>query len=168
MSDRKPSARAKRVWQRFAEWYGARFAESYGPQPTPSWSEVIDRESDETLQAALQTTRRAYLHHPPSLPEFEAELEKARAPIAASASPDVRHQLVEFVLRRHHAGVAPLTPRQIGESWKWIVKWFDAPGPDGKMRKSQGCEYHGVVIAADGDHPGYRVMVEDMQLESAA
>ena len=36
------------------------------------------------------------------------------------------------------------------------------------MRKDYGVEFTGVLIPADGEHPGYRVMFEDMQLNEVA
>jgi hypothetical protein len=53
-----------------------------------------------------------------------------------------------------------LTPvQQLSMSWKYLYR--------GNPRTGEGLETTGVVIAADGDAPGYRVMVMDMLAEVA-
>lgn len=74
----------------------------------------------------------------------------------------LQEQMVEYV-----ATNKPLTAMQLAMPWKWIIQWVDDLDSDGKPHV--GAKYRGVVVPADGDHPGYRVMLEDMQqFETAA
>lgn len=65
----------------------------------------------------------------------------------------VQNQLADFVLKRK-----PLTALQLRSPWKWLHC--------GNARTGEGFAITGVLVPADGEHPGYRVMVEDMQLEA--
>lgn len=159
----RPSQRAQRVWDRLSQWYGARLAEQYGDTPPPDWCEVIDDADNDTVKLVLAQIREKHTTHPPTFPEFDALFAKAKRPVAASTGPTIKEQLADFVLK-HRA----LTREQLRMPWTFLGRQFDAPGPDGKMRHNWGVEITGVVVPADGDALGYRVMVADMQLEGDA
>lgn len=159
MPEHHVSARAKRVWKRLAEFYGARVIEQFGALPPDPWCKVIEAYDDDAISRALINIQTSHLQYPPTLPEFSAAL-SAAIPKAVSDKPDVRIDLTNFVMRNYpDIGCGP---------WKWIVRWFDAPGADGKMRSNHGVEYLGVIIPRGEGEPSLRVMVEDMQLENAA
>jgi hypothetical protein len=56
-------------------------------------------------------------------------------------------KLCAYVMREYGRR---LTPKQIREPWRYIGTW--------------GGEISGVLIAADGDRTGYRVMLTDIEL----
>lgn len=168
MSDHKPSARAQRVWKKFTQWYGPRFVDMWGHKAPEDWSEVIDRESDATLDSALLAVRTAHIHHPPNLPEFEQALAKARAPVSTEKPPDLRMELTRFVHQQHASGAIFLGERQLYMAWTWLERRFDAPDADGKMKSRHGCEIVGVVIPAQGVFPEHRILVSHMRMQAAA
>ena len=59
-----------------------------------------------------------------------------------------------------------LTPQQVRGPWTFIGNRFDAPNAQGQMTRDHGIEISGVIIDPDGDVPGHRVMVADMQGEA--
>lgn len=158
----KPSPRAKRVWDRLQDWYGTRLTEQYGPTPPDDWCELIDRTDNDTVKRGLSLIRAEYLQFPPTFPQFEKALQPVVKAVVPKG-PNVAEKLSVFVVKHRR-----LTERQLGMPWTYIGKSFPAAEPTGKMKEDHGIEITGVVIPADGDHPGYRVMVEDMQLVDAA
>jgi hypothetical protein len=142
----KVSARAKRFWDKLRDWYGTILTEQFGESPPGDWCEVIDETSNDVLRTALAEVRVKHVTFPPRLPEFESIVRKLRRP--AMQGPSTVEQLCNFVL--HHRR---LTFSQLQQPWKYL-------------RDSDGfCV--GVVIPADGERPGYRVMVTDMQAVAA-
>lgn len=142
----KPSARAQRVWDRLGDWYGARFADQFGDQPSQDWCTVIDQTSNDDLVAVLVQVRQQHVTFPPTLPEFAALVKEVRLP--RMNSPSVAEQLAEYVARTYQ-----LTPAQLCGPWTFLYR----PAAGQQILT-------GVVIAADGDRPGYRVTVDDMQM----
>lgn len=142
----KVSGRAQRVWDRLGDWYGARFADQYGDLPSQDWCTVIDNTSNEDLVAVLVLVRQHHVTFPPTLPEFAALVKEVRVP--RINAPSVAEQLAAFVSRSYS-----LTPTQLRGPWTFLY------GTVGGQLVTTG-----VVVAADGDHPGYRVTVEDMQM----
>lgn len=137
------SARAKRAWQRLMEWYGTRMAEQYGDSPPPDWCEVIDSIDNDAVKRGLSILRSRFIQHPPTLPQFDQAMRPAGA--AQDGGPNPAEKLCAQVMRSYGRR---LSRKQIREPWTYLAK------PDGEIT--------GVVIAADGDHPGYRLMVDDM------
>lgn len=96
--------------------------------------------------------------------------ESRRAPTEKT----IQEQLCEFAARKFHDAkglrLDLITHQQYGAPWTYLYKrhqWFD------EKRKENRDEYAicvGVKIPAarDGSRPGYTIMVEDMQLASAA
>jgi hypothetical protein len=142
----KPSDRAQRVWDRLGDWYGARFADQYGDQPSQDWCTVIDNTSNDDLVAVLVQVRQQHVTFPPTLPEFASLVKEVRLP--RIHAPSMAEQLAEFVSKSYS-----LTPAQLRGPWTFLY------GHTGGLLVISG-----VVVAADGDHPGYRVSVEDMQM----
>lgn len=73
---RRVSTRAKRVWRRLGQNYGARLADQFGPSCPEDWCDVIDRTDDERLDKALTKIRGEHLQFPPTLGQFEAAIPK--------------------------------------------------------------------------------------------
>jgi hypothetical protein len=138
-------------------------AEQYGPTPPADWCEIVDDADNETVQRALSQIRLKHVTHPPTFPEFDAIFAKAKAPSPGQSGPSMQERLCDFVLKHR-----TLTRTQLRLPWTYIGRQFDAPDLTGKMRHNHGVEITGVIVPADGDQPGYRVMVADMQMEAAA
>jgi hypothetical protein len=144
----KPSRRAQRTWDRLGDWYGARFADQYGDLPPQDWCSVIDRTTNDELVGAMMLVRQRHVTFPPTLPEFASLVKEVRQP--RRAAPSLIEQLADFVVLH-----CRLTPAQLSGRWTFLYRESDvAPITTG------------VVIPADGDTPGHRVMVEDMQAAS--
>lgn len=157
------SVRAKRVWQRLIEWYGTRLAEQYGKAPPPDWCEVIDSVDNAIVRRGLTIIRSKYAAHPPTFPQF-AEALALNKTEGGDKEPTVADNLARYVT--HNYGDM-LTPKQLRGPWTYIGKRFAAPNAKGETVEKQGIEITGVVIDADGDSRGYRIMVTDMQAASA-
>lgn len=155
------SPRAKRVWGRLGEWYGTKLADQYGPFPPKDWCEAIDAADNSQIKRGLSKIRGEYLNWPPTFPQFEDAIKPVES--NGPTGPSIAEQLVDYVLRHKR-----LTATQLRMPWVHLGTTFAAPGLDGKMRANHGVEFTGVVVPADGDHPGFRVMVADMSLEQPA
>jgi hypothetical protein len=160
------SKRVQTFWTRLKQWYGQRIVDAYGEEAPPDWARIIDYADNSQLKSALEKLKSIAPVHPPTFPQFEQAIKNVTA-FSAPARRDIVEELGNFVLRRHHQGIAPLTNYQIAgiPPWTYIGKEFDAPDLAGVMKKNHGVDFVGVIIPSDGDHPGYRVMVEDMNLE---
>lgn len=156
----KVSDRAKRFWGRLVGYYGAQLTDKFGASPPPDWCEVIDDASNETLRAALVEIRREHVTFPPNFPQFEAIIKRIQRP--QDTGPSVQAQLREFVLRHRR-----LTMNQIRQPWRDLYRGHPGYGGE-RSQPSPDYAVVGVEVPADGEHPGYRVMVEDMQLGNMA
>lgn len=142
----KASPRAQRVWDRLGDWYGARFADMFGDRPPQDWCALIDRVSNDELISVLTLVRERHVTFPPTLPEFASLVKETRAP--RPALPSMPEKLTEYVTRNYR-----LTPAQQSAPWTFLY------------RSESGRHFvTAVVIAADGESPGYRVTVDDMQM----
>jgi len=147
------------MWQRLIEWYGLRLAEQYGEMPPEDWCAVVDAADNNAVLLVLSQIRKKHTTYPPTFPEFAALFEQAKAPTdGAVVGPPTQERLREFVQRRYQ-----LTRNQLRTPWTYIGATFDTPGIDGKMRHNHGVEITGVIVPADGDCPGYKVMAVDME-----
>lgn len=157
------SPRAKRVWGKLQSWYGDAL-DQYGAFPPEDWCEVIDASTQQAEHAALAEMRKQHTTFPPRFPEFDALFTKAARPLAIDG-PTPQERLKEFVIANR-----TLTMRQLAMPWTFLGQHFDAaPAHDPRhVWPGWGIRITGVVVPADGDHPGYRVMLEDMQLEQVA
>jgi hypothetical protein len=52
--------------------FGARWLETYGDEPSPLWTNQIERLDDAQLKQGISTVLKSGAQHPPSLPEFLA------------------------------------------------------------------------------------------------
>lgn len=154
MSDsaRKASPRATRFWDRMLQWYGVKFTDTYGKTVSADWAAVVDRADDESMMRAMSAVRSKYIEWPPTLPQFEVALKPPAEPNKQEKS--IQTQLREFVCRSY-----TLTMRQMYLPWTDIC--------DRKPWQSE-CNVIGVIVPADGDAQGYRVMVADMQAQVRA
>lgn len=141
----KPSARAQRVWDRLSDWYGVRFADQYGDLPSQDWCTVIDNSTNDELVAVLVRVRQEHVTFPPTLPEFAALVKQVRTP--RFNVPSVAERLTAFVARTYD-----LTPAQLRGPWTFMYRIAA-----GQLVVT------GLIVDADGERPGYRVSVEDMQ-----
>jgi hypothetical protein len=157
------SARAKRVWGKLQDWYGDALSQ-YGPFPPQDWCEVIDDLPNVTAErAALSEIRRKHVTFPPRFPEFESIVARASRPVHTGSS--MQERLCAFVLEHRSLSVA-----QLRAPWSYLYRGHpgSAGDPkDGLTKPSIDFAVIGVVIPADGDHhPGYRVLAEDLALET--
>jgi hypothetical protein len=159
------SRRARRLWTKFCEWYGtAEMSKQFGLVPPQDWCQVIDDIPDRDAMArVLSAVRTKHPKFPPKYPEFDAIVSDCAKPKPISTGPSVPERLKEWVITNK-----PLSRAQLRMPWTYIGKYFDAPGPDRKMTQNYGIEVTGVIVPADGEHPGYRVMLEDLQMAEAA
>lgn len=155
------SNRAKRVWQRLSEFYGARIVDQFGTVPPEPWCEAIDKATDAAIQTALVRVRSVHLQYPPTLPELEAALAAAEPPRSITAI-DLKSALCAWIVKHRK-----LTPRQMMGPWTWRGRVSDAAGPDKKVWKDWGVEFTGVEIPDDGDAPGFVVTFADMLGQAA-
>lgn len=155
------SKRVRGVWKKFSDWYGAdNIAKNFGSIPTEEWCNAIDQiQSRDSMTKILADIRLKHTTFPPRFPEFEAIVRAATLPAHRAAGPSMQDVLTSYVLKHKR-----LTFAQVNRPWKFIGRSFDAPDANGKMRANHGVEIIGVEVPADGDAPGHRVMVEDMQL----
>lgn len=159
----KISKRASLLWTRLTQWYGSRLAEQFGPTPTEDWCAIVDATSDEVMRLALSEIRTKHPTYPPTLPEFDALVAKCKVPTQTSYGATIQEQLCDFVLRNR-----AMTWTQTRMPWKYIGRTFEGRNLKGEMVAHHGVEIVGVIVPADGDHPGYRVMIADMQLQERA
>ena len=62
--------RAKQVWRRMTQIYGARFQEQFGKEPSNAWADAIEDMPDEKLSFGLRKITREHPIHPPPLGAF--------------------------------------------------------------------------------------------------
>jgi hypothetical protein len=147
------SYQAKQVWRKFGAWYGADVIErKFGADIPEDWGSAIDAIRSDKLDAVLSDVRSKHPTWPPGLPEFEQLVAAANRPVFQEG-PTMAAQLTEYVTRTRR-----LTAGQLTGLWQYLYR--------GNPRTGEGLETVGVVIAADGDAPGYRVTVEDMRSEA--
>ncbi len=156
------STRVHGVWEKFAGWYGADIiAKQFGKIPPQEWCEAIDSiPTRDAMARALAEVKAKYVTWPPRFPEFAAIVAKVSRP--DMSGPSMQHQLAEFA-----ATYKPLTRAQRAAPWTYLYRGHPGYGGDPKDPRNQASPDYavtGVVIPADGDAPGYRIMVEDMQL----
>lgn len=158
----KTSSRARKVWQKLSDWYGARFATQYGDTPPEDWAKAIDRATVESLRTALAVIRQNCIDHPPTLPQLEKAL-RPPMPAVAVKGDTVQERLCEFIMRtrglRGYGGT--LTEKQVRRPWTYRyarVQWSDAQG----RQRDEFAECIGVDVPSDGELPGFSVKVEDM------
>jgi hypothetical protein len=126
--------RAERVWMRFTNSYGTRWADNFGPTPSDDWIRAVAAASNDQVTAALIAIRNKHISHPPTLPEFEAALRAAKPKADAPRAPDVRDRLVALALR------SELSAAQMNSKWLWLTRADPTTGAVG---------FYGVVIQAD-------------------
>lgn len=139
----KVSARSKRFWDKLRDWYGTSLTDQYGLTPPPDWCEIVDGASNEVMRAAMSEIRHKHVTFPPRLPEFDAIVMRLKRP-TFNSQPSTAALLAKFVLR-----TKKLRGYQLHMPWRYL---HDADG-----------FVVGVEIPPDGETPGYRVMVNDMQ-----
>jgi len=148
------SNQARDTWKRFASWYGADALErKFGLTCPPDWAEAIDGLDRNTLARVMAETKQKFPTWMPGLPEFEALIASLRRP-AGPEVPPMHEQLCDFVIKHRK-----LTGEQLRQPWTYLYR--------GNVRTGVDFAVTGVVVPADGEHPGYRIMVEDMRLETA-
>lgn len=159
----KPSARAQRVWDRLTDWYGVRFTDTYGSEPSSDWCRAIDATDNNAIKRALSIVRSKYLEHPPTLPQFLAALKPAQSDIPRSG-PSVQEQLADYVVRilqpRVEAGDIPAW--QFSQPWTYLHR--ESTTEDGK----RAAECVGVLVPPVKGSPGMQFTVADMQASRAA
>lgn len=144
--------RSTDTWRRLRQAYGTKFVDQFGPVPSPDWIAAIEDATQRDVDRALETCRKQDPIWPPTLPQFENALQPA--PIAAQErGPTIIDQLEAF--SRSQYQLTWLQERR--RTWLYSGKPWD-----------KDTQIVGVSFPADGDNPGYRVMVADMQGLAAA
>lgn len=153
----KPTARAARVWTRLSEFYGARFTDQFGAEPSTAWCEVIDDLSNIDIKRSLSLVRAEHPSHPPTLGEFEKLAKPAKRAATSPQQYTIQEQLCAFVMRNRK-----LTQSQVRRPWLYRyerAQWRDIKGD----QRDEPAECVAVDVPGDGEaHPGIRVTVEDM------
>lgn len=159
------SKRARGVWKKFTQWYGGDvIAKHFGEIPPQEWCEVIDSiRTRPQMEAILAEIRAKHVTFPPRFPEFEAIVAQ-HAKALQRSGPLAQERIAAYVLSKYGSR---LTPTQIRRPWTYIGRSFDAPTASGKMVAGHGIEISGVIVPADGDAPGYRVMIDDVERDAA-
>lgn len=156
MANYTPSDRGARLWTRLTEWYGKRWTELYGETCNREWDALIKGATNEAIKLALSECRSKHTSFPPTLPDFQALVDMSSKP-ASKAGPSNAEKLRDYVVCNK-----PLTMWQISRPWTYIGEAYDSPDANAKMSLGQGVNITGVVVPADGNHVGYRVMLADM------
>lgn len=146
----KPSRRAQQLWDRLSDWYGVRFADQFGDQPSPDWCRIVDGSTNEQLVAVMTLVRQRHVTFPPTLPEFCALVKESSSRRTVHTTL-VQDELTDFVCK--HRQLAP--EQMLGRYWTFRYREL----PDGSLVVTA------VEIAAAGGNVGYRVSVDDMNSE---
>lgn len=151
------SARAQRFWDKLHGWYGSALTDRFGDAAPSDWCSLVDDSNNDVVASALAEIRQRHVTFPPNFPEADAIFTKLKRP--HDASPSMMDLLSAFALR-----TKPLTFRQL-RGWTFVYQ-----GHAGYAGCPASHDYAvtGMVIPPDGEAPGYRIMVNDMQLEHAA
>ena len=149
----KASARARQLWDRLSDWYGVRFADQYGDEPSRDWCGIVDRTTPQEIIRVLTLIRRRHVTFPPTLPEFAALVKEVREEQALGPRKASTEELLTDFVVKHRT----LTQQQmLGPAWSYLYRGT----PDG------GVICTGVEIAKCDAPAGFRVMVEDMNAAS--
>lgn len=161
----EPSRRSMEVWKKLIEWYGIRVVESYGAKPNSSWDMAINSATNEQVVLALQSVRLQHGAFPPTFPQFEALLVKAR-PASQVSNYSLPTQVTEKLIRKHSLGLLHLSPRQLKGPWRWEVTWQDGQDKEGRHQAKWEPRFTKLVIDADDDAPEYRINIQDLLQET--
>lgn len=157
LPDHTVTQRSKGVWRKLIQWYGGdKITKEFGAIPPREWCEAIDSiGTREALAKIMTEVRHKHVTFPPRFPEFEAIVNRFSRPLQTVDGPTVMEQLHDFVVRTKKLS----RTQHLAASWNYLYRGF--------ARSGHGLECVGVVIAADGDVPGFRVTVEDMRFAMA-
>lgn len=148
---------SKRLWDRFAEMFGARFYDQYGSEPSDAWREAITEIRPDQVKGALTKIRNSGAQYPPSLPEFLALARSQRAPKPTERKPSLDHfdrfgniQFLKFLR------IYDTTPAQLPALLQRKRDIIDAARNDPEMQLSddeekgreQGAELHEILFGA--------------------
>lgn len=148
---------SKRLWDRFAEMFGARFYDQYGSEPSEAWREAVTEIRPDQVKAALTKIRNSGAQYPPSLPEFLALARSQRPPAPVGSGLQLDHfdrfgniQFLKF-LRLYDT-----TPAQLPALLQRKRDIIDAARNDPEMqlsededkRREQGAELHEILFRA--------------------
>lgn len=146
--------RARGVWKKFGDWYGAdAIVKHFGKFPPREWCEAIDSiPSRDAMEKIFSDMRQKHVTFPPRFPEFDCIVAKhCRAKVSVDG-PTMQERLGDYVLR-HKA----MTRMQLRQPWTYVYR-----GPRSER------DVVGVVIPQcwETGAEGFRVLVEDMQLST--
>jgi hypothetical protein len=152
--------RAKLLWKRLTQTYGARFLEQFGKEPTDPWIEAVENLRDEQIAFGLRKITREHVQHPPSLGAFQQACNDMPQPVVDSG-PTVQAQLCAYItLTRFDR----LSANQQRGPWTCLYREGTDSTQPKHLQRIAMCV--GVVIDPDGKFPGHRVMVEDMHTDT--
>lgn len=93
--------RAKQLWKRFTQIYGARFLEQFGKEPPEPWVEAVDALRDEQIAFGLSKVTREHVQHPPALGAFQQACMSLPTP-KREGGPTIQEQLCEYAALHTH------------------------------------------------------------------
>lgn len=157
----QPSRRTKRVWERFVQWYGTRVIETHGAMPSQAWDIAVNTATDDQVYNALQAVKMHHAKYPPTFPEFETLLKRAK-PADGIEQMSVTARMVEHVIRQHSLGLVKLSAGQVRGPWRWQVIWNTGSDKQGVSYREWEPVYKTLVIEADGEYPEQRFNVIDV------
>ena len=153
--------RAKQVWRRMTQIYGARFQEQFGKEPSNAWADAIEDMPDEKLSFGLRKITREHPIHPPPLGAFVQACNDM--PVAQQddhKGPSIQEIMVAYVSVTLYNR---LTDRQFRGPWTFLYRTGIDPEKPKQHQRTAECT--GLVIEPDGEHAGHRIMVVDMHMD---
>src|SRR5579871_268735 len=64
------SLRPAKFWKGMIEFFGQRWAESFGAEPSPLWVQAIESLTDAQLKDGIARVMKSGAQHPPTMPDF--------------------------------------------------------------------------------------------------
>lgn len=145
---------SRRLWDRFAEMFGARFYDQYGSDPSEAWTEAVVELRGDQVKSALTKIRNSGAQYPPSLPEFLALARSQRPPQKFDHSSDLdkfdRFGNIQF---RKFLHLYDTTPAQLPELLRRKREVIDAAREDPDMHIPDGLddEFRGTMERQHGE-----------------
>lgn len=148
------NARTANVWKRCAQWYGARWFDTYGNQCPREWEAVINRTDEKRLEAGLAAARRASQIYPFTLGQLEAAIPKRHLP----GEKPIADQLTDYVKAN-----LTLCQHQNRGPWSFFYHNEDDGSRYGAMTIS------GVTISEckECSRPSHRVRTDELNVSHA-
>lgn len=144
---------SRRLWDRFAEMFGARFYDQFGSDPSPAWRDAVEELRADQIKSALTKIRNSGAQYPPALPEFIALARSQRLPQPAEPAPQYDHfhcfgQLQFFKFLRLHQVSNDQLPKLIQRKNEIIDAARNDPDMQEGDATEMGTQLHEILFAA--------------------